>query len=93
MPQRLGRTIHRVRDAFVRGAVLALAVVGMGPAQGLGGRSAETVEIRIERVRARLQEGTALSPGRPADGRLDRLVQWSNWNNWKNAWSNWKNAA
>jgi hypothetical protein len=87
------RTGRRLNAAIARGAVLALAVVGMGPAQSLEAPRAGSVKTRIERVRARLQEGAAPSPGRPAEGGFDRLVQWSNWNNWKNAWANWKNAA
>ena len=94
---RLAARLGKLRRALAQVSVLAGSVLALGSAAAAHASvqlERQTLEARVQAVRAMLQEPV---PGDPADA-LDgagkalplRTAQWFNWSNWNN-WNNWKN--
>ena len=92
MTWKVQETLKRLAKGGTRAATVFLVLLGLAPPAQAGTSTQITVNDRIGRIRAALEERTQ----NPADvapreepGEV-KLAQWGNWGNWPN-WGNWGN--
>ena len=88
------RILSNARRTLRRVGMLTLVLLGFAAAAPGQSSSSDTINERVTRVRARLQneEPQAIVAVTLTDdgAKLDQWGNWGNWGNWRN-WSNWNN--
>ncbi len=94
MVKYLRELVSNARGIARRVGMLFLVLLGFAMAAPAQTASSDTINERVTRIRARLQneEPQAVEPLTAADdgAEVDQWGNWGNWGNWRN-WSNWNN--